>query len=114
MIMEAVISGLTGFGIGTFMFLCLYFGVLRNTAVLEMEQRVNNAAHNYLITFLNSLRDDEEFQARQDEWETMKKTAEAMRNRNGYNRMVFSLRPLTFEEWYTETECEIIKDYGNE
>ena len=111
--MSIVLAHLIGFGIGA-LFLSLYFGVSRNNAVCKLQKRVNNACYNYKMAFLDSLRDDDELRARWKEWETRKKIADDMNDRYDYDEMLFSFRPLEIEEWYTDYECEIIKDYGNE
>lgn len=102
-----------GFATGTLMYFSIYF-MCRNTRVAEMQTRVINAGYKYKMAFLDSLRDDDELRARWNEWETRKNTADDMFDRYSYDEMVFSFRPLTYDEWYTETECEIIKNYGNE
>ena len=91
-----------------------YFCVYRNTLVCKLQLRVNNACYNYKMAFLDSLKNDDELKSRWDEWETRKRIADDMNDRYGYNKMVFSFRPLKIEEWYTPTECEIINKYGYE
>ena len=109
-----VLIHLIGFLTGLCFCFAVYFCMYRNTRVAKMRRRVCNAGYEYKKAFLDSLRDDDELRARWKEWETRKKIADDMFDRYSYNEMVFSFRPLTYDEWYTETECEIIKDYGNE
>lgn len=102
----------SAFGMATYFL--IYFCVYRNTLVCKLQLRVNNACYNYKKTFLDSLKNDGELESRRDEWETRKRIADDMNDRYGYDKMVFSFRPLKIEEWYTEKECEIIKNYGYE
>jgi hypothetical protein len=112
--MNTVLSIILGIATGALMYFSIYFCMYRNTRVAEIQIRVSHAGYKYKMAFLDSLRDDDELLARWNEWETRKNTADGMVDRYGYDEMVFSLRPLTYDEWYTETECEIINKYGNE
>lgn len=110
----SIIGYLIAFAFGMVTYFLIYFGVYRNTLVCKLQSRVNNACYNYKMAFLDSLKNDDELKARWDEWKTLKRIADDMNDRYGYNKMVFSSRPLEIEEWYTEEECEIIIKYGYE
>ncbi len=85
----------------------------RNKSVYRMRNRVNNACFRYEIAFIDSC-SPSELVDRKNELDDIRKTTDAMRHRNSYDKMYFSFRPLKIGNWYTPTECEIIKKYGYE
>lgn len=86
----------------------------RNEAVYRMRERVNNACYKHELQFINSCARNHELLRRLDELNKIRALSDAMRHRNSYDKMYFSFRPLKIENWYTPTECEIIKKYGYE
>ena len=84
----------------------LVYFMWRNEAVYRMRQRANNACYKYEMYCLES-----------EDWEQFKlscKIADEIRNRNDYDKMFFSFRPIEIEKWYTPSECEIIEKFSTD
>lgn len=101
-ILFIVLSNLTVIGLVYFMW--------RNEAVYKMRNRVNNACYNYETYCLNLC-------ATNGNWELLNRAyiiTDEMLHRNGYGDMFFSFRPIKIENWYTPSECEIIKKFSTD
>lgn len=84
----------------------LVYFTWRNEAVYRMRQRANNACYTYQMYCINS-----------QNWEQLEhsnKIADGIRNRNDYDKMFFSFRPVKIEKWYTPSECEIIEKFSTD
>lgn len=72
-----------------------YFFVIRNTQVCEFRRMIVRMCAAYNIRHIND-------RARVDAFSFFL-------HKHTYNRMMFSMKPLRLESWYTEEEIELIK-----
>lgn len=85
----------------------IYFFCRNNkTCVFQIE--INKKCHNVLINFLNSLENDKEFYERLEEYEQLETKANEIRLKHSYQSMLFSLKPLKPEYWFTNEEIEFM------
>jgi hypothetical protein len=83
-----------------------YFRRNNKTCVFQIE--INKKCHNVLINFLNSLENDKEFYERLEEYEQLETKANEIRSKHSYSSMLFSLKPLKYEYWFTDEEIEFM------
>ena len=88
----------------------LYMGLIRNTNVYNFRTEVCNAAYNNLINWLSNLEDDIELQKKEYEYLFKKHMAKYICNKHSYFKMLFVLKPLRLENWYSDEEIEFINE----
>ena len=94
-------------------FICLnglalsFYMLNRNEKVAGLQLALVKLSHNILTDYLNSLKDDEEFD--KEYYDKLCKYRDEICNIS-YNKMLWSLtRPLTIEEWFTDEQIEFLK-----
>jgi len=80
----------------------------RNNKVYAFRREVTDKCYNVLTSFLDSLKDDEELHQRHEEFEQLDMMKDEILSKHSYESMVFSLRPLKLEHWYTKEEIEFM------
>lgn len=80
----------------------------RNGIVYTFSIEVSHKCHNVLINFLDSLKDDKELNERYEEFVQLKMKKDEILSKHSYNSMLFSLKPLELERWYTKEEIEFM------
>ncbi len=84
-----------------------FYMLIRNEKVAGLQLTLVKLSHNILSDYLNSLKDDEEFD--KEYYSKLCKYRDEICNIS-YNKMMWSLtRPLTIEEWLTEEQIEFLK-----
>jgi hypothetical protein len=80
----------------------------RNKNVHNFRIEVINKCYDVLISFLDSLKDDKELNERYEQLERLKMKKDEILSKHSYYSMLFSLKPLKLEHWYTEEEIEFM------
>ena len=80
----------------------------RNNKVCDFRIEINHKCHDVLRNFLYSLKDDEELNERYEEYEQLEMKEDEIFSKHSYCSMLFSLKPLKLEHWYTKEEIEFI------
>jgi len=101
--------------IQTILFICviaflLYMAFIRNTNVYNFRTEVYNAAYDNVINWLSNLEDDIELQKKEYEYLFKKHMAKHICNKHSYFKMLFVLKPLRLENWYSDEEIEFINE----
>lgn len=85
----------------------LFYMMIRNEKVAGLQLALVKLSHNVLSDYLDSLKDDEEFD--KEYYDKLCKYRDEICNIS-YNKMLWSIaRPLTIEEWLTDEQIEFIK-----
>lgn len=82
--------------------------LLRNDKVCDFQIEISNKCHDVLINFLGSLKDDEEFNERYEEFEQLDMMRDEILSKHSCHSMLFSLKQLKLERWYTKEEIEFM------
>ena len=85
-----------------------FYLLLRNDKVCDFQIEISHKCCDVLINFLESLKDDEEFNERYEEYEQLKMKKDEILPKHSYCSMLFSLKPLKLEHWYTKEEIEFM------
>lgn len=86
----------------------------RNRKVCSFYHKINHQANDVVISFLRSLKDDDEFKHRYDEYLQINHKAKMIVEKYTYEDMLFSFKPLKLEYWFTEEEIEFMnRKYKN-
>lgn len=80
----------------------------RNNKVCDFQIEISHKCCDVLINFLESLKDDKEFSERYGEYEQLKMKKDEILSKHSYESMLFSLKPLKLEHWYTKEEIEFM------
>lgn len=80
----------------------------RNNKVCNFRIEINHKCHDVLRNFLYSLKDDKELYERYGEYEQLEIKNDEILSKHSYGSMVFSLKQLKLESWYTKEEIEFI------
>lgn len=80
----------------------------RNNKVCHFQIEISDKCHDVLINFLYSLKDDEELDERYGEYEQLEMKEDEILSKHSYESMLFSLKPLKLEHWYTKEEIEFM------
>lgn len=80
----------------------------RNNKVYNFRIKIIDDCHNVLNNFLDSLKDDEELYERYEEYKYLETKKDEILSKYSYESMVFSLKPLKLERWYTKEEIEFM------
>lgn len=80
----------------------------RNDKVCDFRIEINNKCHDVLDNFLYSLKNDEELYQRYGEYEQLEMKENDIRSKHSYGSMLFSLKPLKLEHWFTNKEIEFM------
>ena len=80
----------------------------RNNKVCDFQIEISHKCCDVLINFLESLKDDKEFSERYEEYEQLKIKKDEILLKHSYASMLFSLKQLKFEHWYTKEEIEFM------
>lgn len=86
---------------------CLYL-LRRNDRVYELQIEVSDNCFDTVISFLHSCHDDNEFYKRHKQYEMLKEKAEEIREKHSYKSMLYSIKPLKLESWFTKEEIEFM------
>ena len=85
----------------------IYF-MWRNDKVCIFRIEVINKCYDVLGSFLDSLKDDKELNERYKQLELLEMKKDEILSKHSYNSMLFSLKRLKLEHWYTEEEIEFM------
>lgn len=85
-----------------------FYLLLRNDKVCDFQIEISHKCCDVLINFLESLKDDEEFNERYGEYEQLKMKKDEILPKHSYASMLFSLKPLKLEHWFTNEEVEFM------
>lgn len=80
----------------------------RNNKVYNFRIKIIDDCHNVLNNFLDSLKDDEELHERYEEYKYLETKKDEILSKHSYESMLFSLKPLKLERWYTEEEVKFM------
>jgi uncharacterized protein YutD len=80
----------------------------RNDKVYNFRIEVINKCYDVLGSFLDSLKDDKELNERYEELEQLKMKKDEILSKYSYFSMMFSLKQLKLEHWYTKEEIEFM------
>ena len=80
----------------------------RNNKVYNFRIKIIDDCHNVLNNFLDSLKDDEELYERYEEYKYLETKKDEILSKHSYESMLFSLKPLKLERWYTEEEIKFM------
>ena len=80
----------------------------RNDKVCDFQIEISHKCCDVLINFLESLKDDEESSEQYGEYEQLKMKKDEILSKHSYASMLFSLKPLKLEHWYTKEEIEFM------
>jgi hypothetical protein len=80
----------------------------RNNKVYAFRIEVIDKCYNVLSDFLDSIKDDEELYERYEEHEQLDMKRDEILLKHSYESMLFSLKPLKLERWYTKEEIEFM------
>ena len=76
----------------------------RNNKVYNFRIKIIDECHIVLNNFLDSLKDDEELHERYEEYKYLKMKKDEILSKHSYESMLFSLKPLKLERWFTNEE----------
>ncbi|MBO7079104.1 MAG: hypothetical protein J6W64_04780 [Bacilli bacterium] len=85
-----------------------FYLMWRNDKVCNFQIEIGHKCYDVLINFLGSLKDDKEFSERYGEYEQLKTKKDEILSKHSYCSMLFSLKRLKFEHWYTKEEIEFM------
>ena len=80
----------------------------RNENVYNFRIEVINKCYDVLGSFLDSLKNDKELNERHEELEQLKMKKDEILSKHSYFSMMFSLKQLKLERWYTKEEIEFM------
>ena len=86
---------------------CIYL-MWRNNKVCDFRIEINHKCHDVLINFLYSLKNDKEVDERYGEYEQLEMKSDGILSKHSYGSMLFSLKQLKLESWYTKEEIEFM------
>jgi len=92
----------------TAIFIAAFFLMWRNDKVCDFQIEISDKCHDVLINFLESLKDDKEFSERYEEYGQLKMKKDEILSKYSYASMLFSLKQLKLEYWYTKEEIEFM------
>ena len=80
----------------------------RNGKVRDFRIEITNKYYAVLRNFLHSLKDDEELNQRYGEYKQLEMKRDEILSKHSYSSMLFSLKQLKLERWYTKEEIEFM------
>ena len=80
----------------------------RNSKVYRFRVEIINSSYNVLKEFLASIKDDEEFLSKREEYLKLEKMSEIILD-TSYEKMLLSIKPLKLEYWFNEEEINFIR-----
>ena len=88
--------------------ICFYFET-RNNEVYEFRLKVIDKVYDKINKKIFSYKGDEEFTAHYDEYKEYRNKLKKIQQRYTYDEMLYSLKPLKMEKWFTPEELELLK-----
>lgn len=88
-----------------------YFGIFRNTKVMNFQRAVSNTCYERQLEFINGTvmpKEVEGFRAWRLEMYTIDAIVRDIRSVS-YTKMIFSSKPLEIENWYTEEQVKFLR-----
>ena len=85
----------------------IYF-IWRNEKVYDFRIEINNKCYGVLRDFLDSLKDDKELYERYGEYKQLEMKESEILSKHSYESMLYSLKPLKPEYWFTNEEIEFM------
>ena len=85
----------------------IYF-LWRNNKVYDFRIEINNKCYGVLRNFLCSLKDDKELDERYGEYEQLEMKMIKILSKHSYESILYSLKPLKLEHWFTNEEIEFM------
>ena len=89
-----------------------FYLLCRNNNVCSFRIAINHFMSDFLINYLNSMEDDDDFHKHQEEYERLIKCRDYIWEKYSYDQMLFSLKPLRIEDWFTKDELSFLKEYN--
>ena len=86
---------------------CIYL-MWRNYKVYYFRIEVIDKCYDVLRNFLYSLKNDKEVDERYGEYEQLEMKKNEIYSKHSYHSMLFSLKQLKLERWYTKEEIEFM------
>ena len=88
-----------------------FYLMFRNERVGVFRISLNHILSGFLINYLESLGDDENFRKHRAEYEYLDKSKEYLWNKYTYSQMLFSFKPLRLDKWFTDEEIDFMRQY---
>ena len=88
-----------------------FYLMFRNERVGFFRVALNHLLCDFLINYLESLDDDEDFRKHRAEYEYLDKSKDYMWNKYTYDQMLFSFKPLRLDKWFTDEEIDFLRQY---
>lgn len=88
-----------------------FYLLFRNERVGVFRISLNHLLCDFLINYLESLDDDEDFRKHRTEYEYLDKSKDYMWNKYTYDQMLFSFKPLRLDKWFTDEEIDFLRQY---
>ena len=85
----------------------IYF-LWRNNKVYDFRIETNNKCYGVLRDFLDSLKNDQELYERHVEYVQLEMKCDEILSKHSYESMLYSLKPLKPEYWFTNEEIEFM------
>lgn len=79
---------------------------VRNEQVYRLQMLVSHGCHGYLLSYIKQYEDDFDL----EQYENLEARVYEIKDRYSYDRMLFSLRSLRLDCWYTQDEVDIIEE----
>ena len=86
----------------------IYYLMWRNNKVHDFRIEVIDKCYDVSRNFLDSLKDDKELNERYEEFEQLEMKKNEIYSKHSYHSMLFSLKQLKLERWYTKEEIEFM------
>ena len=85
--------------------------MIRNELVCKFLTHCSKAACNNMVNYINSMKDDEEFNKNRDKYAVLLKMRDSIYEKS-YDRVLFSLKPLKLKYWFTPEQIEFLRNGG--
>lgn len=85
-----------------------FFLMWRNNQVCDFRIEINHKCNDVLRDFLYTIKNDKELDERYGEYEQLEMKADEIPSKHSYASMLFSLKPLKPEYWFTNEEIEFM------